>query len=66
MKANGKTSPKTFKIKTKKLHKGESLTICKKQSFKLISTRKMYIGDHKIEILINGVSYDSLGFHLVA
>ena len=66
MKSNGKTSPKIFKIRTKNIKKGESLTVCKKQSFKLISTRKIYPGKHKMEILINGVAFDSLGFHLVA
>lgn len=65
MKANGKTAPKTFKINTKKLKKGESISIKKKQSFKLISTRKMYSGEHRIEIFINGISFDELSFELI-
>jgi len=65
MKANGKTAPKTFKINAKKLKPGESISIDKKQSFKLISTRKMYAGKHRIEIFINGISFDELSFDLM-
>lgn len=65
MKANGKTAPKTLKISTKNLQTGESILIKKKQSFKLISTRKMYAGEHRIELFINGVSFDELSFNLL-
>lgn len=66
MKANGKTAPKTFKLKTAAIQQGESIYFSKKQSFKLISTRKLYSGEHKIEIFINGKPYDSKAFILNA
>lgn len=66
MKANGKTAPKTFKISSKKLKPNESFSVKKKQSFKLISTRKMYSGEHQIEIFINGKSFDVKTFELKA
>ena len=66
MKSNGKTSPKIFKISSKKLQKGESFSVDKMQSFKLISTRKIYEGEHRIEIFVNGISFGELAFHLVA
>ena len=66
MKSNGKTAPKTFKINTVKLKKDESIKVIKKQSFKLISTRKIYAGEHRIELFINGISFDELCFNLEA
>lgn len=65
MKANGKTAPKTFKISSKKLAMNDSLIIKKHQSFKPISTRKMYSGVHKIELFINGKTFGSQEFNLV-
>ncbi|MBF0287316.1 MAG: DNA alkylation repair protein [SAR324 cluster bacterium] len=58
VKANGKQVPKVFKLAKKKINNCESLKISKKHSFKPISTRKYYPGEHFLEIIING---DSLG-----
>ena len=54
IKANGKLSPKVFKLKNITLDKGEKLSITKKHSLRKITTRTYYPGQHIIEILING------------
>ena len=64
VKSNGKTSPKTFKITKRKLCKNESITINKTQSFKPISTRKLYEGEHKIKLFINGKLFNEKSFEL--
>ncbi len=64
MKANGKLAPKVFKLAKKKLKAGERLTLAKKHSFRPISTRKYYAGQHRLEIQINGDIWAEAGFEL--
>lgn len=54
VKANGTLAPKVFKLTTRTLAPGESTTIGKRHSFKPISTRKYYAGEHALELQING------------
>lgn len=54
VKANGKTSPKVFKLKTLELAPQQSITLNKTISFAPMTTRKHYPGEHKIELLLNG------------
>jgi len=54
VKANGSSTPKVFKLARKTLHPGETLTIEKKHSFKPITTRRYYPGEHAVAIQING------------
>jgi 3-methyladenine DNA glycosylase AlkC len=56
-KAGGKTSPKVFKLKKCELLPGQSLVIGKKHSLKPVTTRKYYLGKHRVEIQINGKIY---------
>jgi 3-methyladenine DNA glycosylase AlkC len=64
-KANGSLSKKVFKI-SEKNYEGTSVTsISRKQSFKLISTRKFHLGEHKIALIINGRELKSYHFDLV-
>jgi hypothetical protein len=63
--ANGKLSPKVFKLSETTLDTGDSMSIKKKHSFKIATTRKLYPGEHKIEIMINGCPYGDVGFELV-
>ena len=63
-KANGKTSPKIYKLKNLKLEGNKFAFISKIQSFKPLSTRKFYRGTHKLEILINGISKGKADFIL--
>ncbi len=66
MKSNNRKTPKTFKIVTKKLKKGESIAIEKAHSFKPLSTRKLHIGKHKIALFINGKIVGEKSFKLIA
>ena len=62
MKANGKTSPKVFKL-AKKTISGEE-TVIKKHSIREITTRKYYPGSHLLQIQINGKVYAESSFEL--
>lgn len=57
VKANKKTSPKVFKLKSVTLNPGEVLSIVKRHHVKAVTTRKYYSGTHRIEIQINGKSH---------
>jgi len=63
MKANGKLAGKIFKI-SEGLYSGKNKQINKYFSFKLISTRKYYLGEHKISIVINGDKIKTASFQL--
>ncbi len=54
VKASGKTSPKIFQMKEVEMEPGIH-SMVKKHSFKNLSTRKHYLGEHKLEIVVNGV-----------
>lgn len=54
MKANGKTSPKVFKLKTCELAPNEAITISKAHTIRPITTRVYYAGMQGIEIQVNG------------
>jgi 3-methyladenine DNA glycosylase AlkC len=61
VKANGKQSPKVFKLKA--LDLDGSITLTKKHSFKKMTTRKLYEGIHKVAIQINGKQYAEKEFN---
>lgn len=65
-KANGSTAPKVFKLSTKTLAAGESITIQKRHSFKPISTRKHYGGQHFVELQVNGIRSSSATFEVTS
>lgn len=54
IKANGKANPKVFKLKTVELGPNQSLELSKKVSLKPMTTRTLYPGLHKEEVIING------------
>jgi 3-methyladenine DNA glycosylase AlkC len=62
MKANGKQNPKVFKLAKRTISPGESMAISRTQSFRPITTRKYYPGDHSIAPKINGQVYDAVSF----
>ena len=64
-KANGATSPKTFKWKVMELSAGKSANLTKKHVIKPITTRVYYPGQHAVEIQINGQSYSEAKFELI-
>ena len=53
-KANGSTSSKVFKWKSLTLQPGAATSITKQHSFKPVTTRKYYPGEHRFDIQING------------
>jgi 3-methyladenine DNA glycosylase AlkC len=64
VKANGTLAPKVFKLTTRTLAPGESATIAKLHSFKPISTRRYYPGEHALELQINGRTFGRSTFTL--
>lgn len=64
LKKSGKTQAKTFKLKTMTLDKATSVDINKKHKLKLMTTRKLYSGEHILEIQINGICFSQQKFVL--
>jgi hypothetical protein len=64
MRANGKQTPKVFKLSTKTIQPGQVLHVSKTFSFKPITTRKYYPGEHAIEPQINGKTFGRAEFVL--
>ena len=54
MKSNGKQNRKVFKISEKEYEPNKVYTIQKQQHFKELTTRKHYVGAHRISIIVNG------------
>jgi 3-methyladenine DNA glycosylase AlkC len=63
VRANNKRSKKVFFISQKE-HQSNSIEITKKYSFKKISTRKYYKGEHKLSIIVNGDKLTTASFEL--
>ncbi len=64
VRSRGQTTPKVFKLKQATLAPGETLHIAKKHSFRPISTRKYYPGEHTVEVQINGLLYAHQSFQV--
>jgi hypothetical protein len=64
MRANGRLSPKVFKLSKRTIQPGEVLQIVKKHSFAPVTTRKYYPGEQAIEPKINGRLFGRAGFVL--
>jgi 3-methyladenine DNA glycosylase AlkC len=61
----GNLTPKVHKIKKLKLKKGELVSLSKKHVFKAnMTTRKLYAGEHKLALQINGKTYGEIAFNL--
>ncbi len=54
IKANGSTSPKVFKLKEVTCEPHEALILSKTISFQVMTTRRPFPGDHRLELLVNG------------
>ena len=62
----GKLTPKVHKIKKLNLKKDESIKIKKKHPFKAnMTTRKLYAGEHKLVLQINGKMFKEVTFNLI-
>lgn len=64
--ANGSTSPKVFKGWKLTLAPGETRTLDKQHSLRPVSTRRLYPGAHRVELLVNGQSVADAVFDLRA
>ena len=64
VRANGSTSPKVFKGWKLTLAPGEQRTLEKRHSLKPVTTRTLYPGTHRIEVLVNGVALADAAFEL--
>ncbi|PCJ97647.1 MAG: DNA alkylation repair protein [Flavobacteriaceae bacterium] len=64
-KANGSLSKKVFKISEREYPENSTKTIERKQSFKVITTRKFHLGKHQLAIIINGNEFEKYDFELV-
>ena len=65
VKANGKTTPKVFKLKTLELLPGAAVDVGKRHPFRQVTTRRYYSGTHTLEILVNGQSAGKRRFELL-
>jgi 3-methyladenine DNA glycosylase AlkC len=65
MKANGEHRPKVFKLSKRTLAPDERLVMTRNHSFKPVTTRKHYAGEHRIALQINGVLMGDVAFMLV-
>jgi 3-methyladenine DNA glycosylase AlkC len=65
VKANGNARPKVFKLKAVELGQGQTLRFSKKVSLKPMTTRTLYAGVHKVEVIINGVNSELGEFALI-
>lgn len=61
---NGSHSKKIFQITTKNFAKGV-FKFSKKHSFRDLSTRKHYAGEHLISLVVNGIEIQKLQFELI-
>jgi 3-methyladenine DNA glycosylase AlkC len=64
MRANGKQAAKVFKLTQKRIGPGQVLHITKKVSFRPVTTRRYYPGEHRIEPKINGKVFGRAEFVL--
>lgn len=60
MRANGKQTPKVFKLTQKSIPPEERIKITKKHSFQQMSTRKYYPGKQTFQLQINGQVFETI------
>lgn len=61
---NQKSSAKVFKWKSVTLSAGEQVEIVKRHSMKATTVRKLYAGEHKIRLMVNGAALAETDFSL--
>ncbi len=61
-KSNGSLSKKIFKVTEQAFQSIKPQTISRKQSFKDMTTRKHYAGEHQLAIVVNGVELSKTSF----
>lgn len=66
LRANGTTSPKTFKLGARRITAGETVIVSKTHSFRPITTRVYYPGRHFVTVQANGLLSAPTEFELGA
>lgn len=66
LKNNGSLAGKVFKISEKSYPAKSSTLVKRRQSFKLITTRKFYLGQHQLSIVVNGAEKAIADFELIS
>ena len=66
VRANGSTAPKVFKGWKRTLMPGEAIELRKRHSLKEVTTRRLYAGQHRIALQINGKVVDEAIFDLLS
>ncbi|MGQ1788450.1 DNA alkylation repair protein [Saccharicrinis sp. GN24d3] len=64
MKKNGSLSKKVYKISEKEYAANSVTKVVRKQSFKIVTTRKFYVGEHILSVIINGQEIEERTFEL--
>jgi 3-methyladenine DNA glycosylase AlkC len=64
LKANGKQNRKVFKISEREFNSGEEILISKNHTIKEITTRKYYLGEQKLSLIVNGIEIEQTKFTL--
>ncbi len=65
VKANGRTSPKMFKVREVELDPRRSVTLSKTISLQQRTTRTHHPGEHAVELVVNGVTSSAGSFLIV-
>lgn len=65
LKANGRQTPKAFKLTTAVLAPGDHLELSRRHSFRPITTRRYHPGEHAVELQVNGVRHGRSEFTLL-
>ena len=66
LKANGSWSPKVFTVSKADFGEREAVSLGKKLSFRPMTTRTLYPGAHRIEVMVNGRVEATQDFELIA
>ena len=61
----GNWPQKVFKISEKEYAATSETKMVRKQSFKLITTRKFHVGLHQVALIVNGNELEKLNFELI-
>ncbi|NET73974.1 MAG: DNA alkylation repair protein, partial [Sphaerospermopsis sp. SIO1G2] len=56
---------KVFKLKQLEMSEGATKKVKKKHPMRLMTTRRLILGQHTITLQVNGQSFDSLSFELI-
>jgi 3-methyladenine DNA glycosylase AlkC len=65
LKSNGALAPKLFIVKKVELADGEGIDLAQEQSFRPMTTRVLYPGLHKAQVVVNGQVFATTEFELV-